>query len=170
MPCWPDLWNEILRLGWLIGLLFALVLLTFMLWSPGIKWRWLRISIRIVAGLAAILIVPVAGLALLFVATDTKPEYRTVNSPTGLHQATLTYHAGFLGRDFSQVRIKSKSCCKHFTAYEYAGPSDITETKMTWIDDSHLQIEYYSDPERMQHCQKQVADVLIICKALQRTQ
>jgi glucan phosphoethanolaminetransferase (alkaline phosphatase superfamily) len=109
MPCWPDLWNEILRLRFLIGVLFALVLLIFMLWAPRIKWRWLRISLRVVAGVAAILIVPVAGLALLFVATDAKPEYRTVNSPTGLHQATLMYHAGFLGRDFpkseSKVRV-----------------------------------------------------------------
>jgi hypothetical protein len=41
---------------------------------------------------------------------------------------------------------------------------------MTWLDDSHLQIEYYSDPERMQHCKKQASDVLIVCKPLQRSQ
>ena len=89
MPCWPDLWNEILRLKWLFGLLFVLVLLALMLWAPGIKWRWLRMSLRIVGGVAAAIIVPVVGFALLLRLDDPKPQYRTVSSPSGLHQATL---------------------------------------------------------------------------------
>lgn len=155
-----------MNLHWIVAPLLALTIVALMLWAPGIKWLWLRVLIRTVGGLAGLFIFAVVGFGALLVSGGPKPQYRTVYSPAGLHQATLRYQAGFLGRDSTTVKVKNRSCCQHFTAYVYDGPSNITGTTMTWLDDSHLQIQFRTDPDRYQRCNPKVADVIIICKPL----
>lgn len=163
MPCWPDVWSRLVLFRWLAAPLLIIVVIVFMLWAPKIKWLWLRVASRIVGGAAALFVLAVIGLALLLSSGNPKPQFRVSESPTGRHKATLTYQAGFLGRDSSLVTVVSKGCCQHFRAYEYAGPSDINSTKMIWLDDSHLEIQYYLDPRRYQHCEKSIPSVTIIC-------
>lgn len=166
MPCWPDVREALLP--WLVGpfkeVTIILVVVGLMLWAPRIRWLWLRVTLRVIGGAVALFVFVVVIFALLLNSGNTKPIYRTESSPTGLHQATFMYEGGFLGRDFTNVRITTKGCCQHFTAYEYWGPSDGTGTELTWIDDSHLQIEYHSDPKRTQNCNTQAGDVIIICR------
>jgi hypothetical protein len=159
MPCWSDLWSRILGLA-LPGL--VLVVIVLLLWAPAIRWRWLRILLRIVGGSAALFVLVGASIGLLL-SGDPKPHYRTLDSPNALNRATLMYESGFLGRDFSSIELTKKGFCKHFTAYEYAGPSDLTVTTLIWLDDSHLQIEYHADPDRYRHCEARVGDIIITC-------
>ena len=134
-----------------------------MLWAPRVRWQWLKILLRIIGGLAASFLLVMIGFGLLLTWGDSKPQYRTTSSPSGMHRATLMYQAGFLGRDFSEVEITTKNSCKRLTAYVYEGPSDITGTAMTWVDDSHLQIKYQLDRNRDQRCENQIGDVKVIC-------
>lgn len=161
MACWPDLWSRISGLA-LPGL--VLVVIVLLLWAPAIRWRWLRILLRIVGGGSAALLVLVASVAFLL--SGPKPKYRALDSPNGLNRATLMYASGFLGRDFSSVELTKKGFCKHFTAYKYDGPSDLTGTTLIWLDDSHLQIQYHADPSRYQHCETRAADITITCTPL----
>ena len=160
MPCWPDLWSRISGLA-LPGLVLGVILLLF--WAPAIRWRWLRILLRMVGGAAALFVLVVVSVGWLL---SGKPKYRTLDSPNRLNRATLEYDSGFLGRDFSSVELTKKGFCKHFTAYEYDGPSDLTSTTLIWLDDSHLQIQYRTDPSRYQHCETRVADITITCTPL----
>ena len=165
MPCWPDLWHEFLRLWPDYVLIAFLGIIALMLWAPRVKWLWVRVVLRVVGGVAGLFALIFVGFGVLLIADNPKPEIRTVASPNGTHEAILKYQAGFLGRDFTRVTIRSKGCCEHFTAYEYAGPGWISSTTMTWLDDSHLRISYYSDPARYprQHCVSRVADVSVDC-------
>jgi hypothetical protein len=166
MPCWPDLWNTILGLRWFAWPALILAVIVLLIWAPAVKWRWLRVVLRILGGSAALCILAVIAFAVALNAGDPKPEYRTVSSPNGLHEATLFYQAGFLGRDLSSVEVTKKGCCQHFTAYEYDGPSDLDSTTMVWLDDSHLQIGYRLDPYRYQRCETRVADIIVTCTSL----
>jgi hypothetical protein len=113
---------------------------------------------------AADLAMVVVGFGLLFSLGDPKPQYQIFDSPNGLHRATLTYQAGFLGRDFSIVEVTNKNKCKRHKAYVYDGPSDLTRTTVAWVDDSHLLIKYHPDHEnRYQHCENQAAGVMVAC-------
>ena len=159
MPCWADLWSRLPTLRWPALVLAVIVLL---IWAPAVRWRWLRIVLRVMGGTAAFLMLLIVAVGIAFL-DNPKTQYRTVTSPNGSHEAILMYQAGFLGRDFSSVEIKKKDCCQYFTAYEYDGPSDLQSTNMAWLDDSHLQIEYRPDPDRYQHCETRVADVAITC-------
>lgn len=166
MPCWPDLWHEFLGL-WRLYLLLVVFLgvAALMLWSPRVKWFWVRVVLRVVGGAMGLLVLAAVGLGLLMNAGNPGPQFRTVASPNGTHEAILKYQAGFLGRDFIRVSIKSRGCCRHLTAYEYAGPGWVSSTTMTWLDDSHLRISYYADPVQYpdQHCVSRVADVNVEC-------
>ena len=164
MPCWPDLWEATLKLRWLAEPVAILLVIALMLWAPLIRWLWLRVLLRIIGGSAALFIIFIVGFAMLL--NPGKSQYRTASSPDGSHQAVLMYEAGFLGRDFSSVKITKKGCCKHFTAYEYAGPSNITGTTVTWLDGSHLQIQFYADHDRYQRCETRIADITIDCVPL----
>jgi hypothetical protein len=164
MFCWADLWSRILALRWPALVLAVVVLL---IWAPAVRWRWLRIVLRVLGGMAALYILMVVGIGMALNG-NSKPQYRTVMSPKGSHEATLKYEGGFLGRDFSSVEIKRQDCCQRFTAYEYEGPSDLTGTSLLWLDESHLQIQYHADPNRYQRCKTRVADVVITCAPLTR--
>jgi hypothetical protein len=167
MPCWPDLWNSVFAFRWPAGPALVVVLIALFLWVPNIKWRWLRVLLRVTGGAAAVFAIFFVSFALLLNSGNTKPERRTTKSPSGLHQATVRYEAGFLGRDFSRVELTKAGSCKHFIAYEYEGPSDLTRTTVAWVDDWHLQIQYYADHERRQRCETRVADVVITCRPIE---
>jgi hypothetical protein len=166
MPCWPDILHYIIRMRWVLGeTLLAVAILVLLLWAPGVKWRWARLLMRAVGVIIGAFILVVVGFGELLASGNPKPEIRQVASPTGAHNATLTYSAGFLGRDFTSVEITNRGCCEHFTAYEYSGPSEINGTTVVWLDDSHLEITYDVDSQgRFQKCQAGVANVTVICK------
>src|SRR5712671_3385456 len=111
MPCWPDLWSRIIGLRWLADPILVLVVIALMLWAPAIGRRWLRILLRSVGGAAAFFVLVIVSFGLLLNSGDPKPQYRTLKSPNGLHQATLMYSAGFLGRDFSSIQLINDECC-----------------------------------------------------------
>jgi hypothetical protein len=161
---------------WAIGeTLTLLATAALLVWAPGVRWRWARILLRTIAGLIGGYIVLILGyfivalgFGVLLASSAPAPEYRQIPSPSGVRTATLTYSAGFLGRDFTSVEISNRGDRERFTAYEYAGPSDVNETTLTWRDDSHLEIGYYADPNRAQRCEAQVANVAVTCIPRQR--
>ena len=163
MPCWVvDLWRAIA--WWLVGPIPIVIVIVLMLWAPFVKRGWLKILLRVSGGLASAFVVVVVGFGLLISLGDPKPQYQISDSPNGLHRATLAYQAGFLGRDFSTVEVTTKNKCERHKAYVYEGPSDVTRTTVAWVDDSHLLIKYHPDHEnRYQHCETQVADVIVAC-------
>lgn len=159
MPCWPDLWRRMSEFQWPALVLVFIVLL---IWAPAVRWGWLRIALRVLGGTAALCVLAVVGIGTALNG-NTKPQYRTVYSPNGSHRATLMYEAGFLGRDISSIEITKRGSCQRFTAYQHDGPADLQGETMVWLDESHLQIKYRSDPGRHQRCQTRVADVTITC-------
>jgi hypothetical protein len=163
MPCWPDLWNTLIEFRWLAWPLLFVLLAALLIWAPAIEWRWLRIALRFVGGAMAFCVVVVVFVAILINWGGAATERRKVISPNGSHIAMLTYRAGFLGRDSSRVEITKKGCCQHFTAYLYYGPSYLDGTSLVWLDDTHLEIGYKSDPARRQYCENRAADVAVIC-------
>lgn len=163
MPCWPDLRKALLAHWWMAWPILLLVITALMVWAP-VRLRWVRITVRLIGGVVLFCLVSAASVGLLLNSGNPKPEHLSVASPSGSHLATLTYQAGFLGRDYSTVKISKKGCCEHFTAYEYAGPSHITAASLVWADDSHLRIRYIFDPLRRQRCETHVADVDILCE------
>jgi hypothetical protein len=166
MPCWPDLWREVLGLWriYLLVLIFATIGL--MLWAPGIKWFWVRVVLRIVGGAAGLFVLALMGLIASLASHDPKPEYRTVASPNGTHQVILKYQSGWLAMDTTRVSVTSKGCCQHLTVFEYDGSSDTSAVMLNWLDDSHLRIAYYSDPREYQRCVARIKDVSVTCVPL----
>lgn len=166
MPCWPDLWREILGLWrfYLLALIFVAIAL--MLWAPRIKWFWVRVALRMLGGAAGLFLSAVIFFVAMMAANDPKPDYRAVASPSGSHQAILKYQSGWLAMDFTQVKLTDKGCCQHFTVFEYSGASDTSDVMLHWIDDSHLQIRYYSDPREYQRCVTSMKDVSVTCVPL----
>jgi len=166
MPCWPGLWSRIVVLRWLVWPAVVLAIIVVLIWAPGIKRRWLQIVLRVLGGAAVACILVVVAIGVALSSGGPKTQYRTVTSPSGSHHATLTYDAGFLGRDFSVVTVTKNGGCQQFTAYEYEGPSDLQSTTMLWLDETHLRVEYRADPDRYQQCKSRVADVTITCAPL----
>src|SRR5579875_1819921 len=138
MPCWPDLWREVIGLWrfYLLVLIFALIAL--MIWAPLIKWLWLRVILRVAGGAAGLFLLVVLGFVALIASKDPRPQYRRVASSTGLHQAILKYQSGWLAMDTTVVMVTSKGCCRHYPVFEYFGASDPSAVKLTWADDSDL--------------------------------
>jgi hypothetical protein len=161
MPGWPDLWREVLGLWRFYILVAFFAVIALMLWAPRIWWFWARVILRIVGGAVGVVALLVVGVVANLAAHDPKPEYRTVTSPSGVHRAILKYQSVWLAMGYTQVRITLKCSCRHFNVFEYGGASDITATKMTWLDDSHLRITYYADPREFQRCISHAAGVTI---------
>lgn len=140
MPCWPDIWEYVSSRSQLLGTFAALVaylgLIVVLLWAPKLRHRWLIFGSRILGALAFLpFIVILPSLLLIFVAVRATPpaESRLFTSPDG-HQAELRYHAGFLGRDYTQVTLKHPDCCQHKVVFWDAGPSSFDATTVRWLD------------------------------------
>jgi len=173
MPCWPDLWEHIRRalpsLG-IFALLLAYVgLIILFLWAPRIRKLWLRILSRILGIVAAtplVVATPALLLALMLALGDPPAKIRQVESTDG-QIATLKYSAGFLGRDTTEIILKRPDCCRHDVVFWHDGPSSFEDTKIEWIDNSHLQIAYHTQPDDQRHCVDHIDKTEIICVARQ---
>jgi hypothetical protein len=113
MPCWiVDWWRGIA--WWLVGPIPVLIVIALMLWAPRVRWQWLKILLRIIGGLAASFLIVVIGFGLLLTWGEPKPQYQTIDSPSGQHKATLIYQAGFLGRDSFRGRDHNQELLQTF--------------------------------------------------------
>ncbi|MBS1798584.1 MAG: hypothetical protein JSS95_02030 [Acidobacteria bacterium] len=86
-------------------------------------------------------------------------------SPDRKHVADLTYEAGFLGRDFTGVTIRSSNSLHGEEAYFYFGPSSWEDTNVRWLDDQNLEIGYRPDSQRTQACKPVAAGISVHCKS-----
>jgi len=118
--CWPLLKVAVvlLALGTATVYLFRV---------RSIKRRWLTVCAR-VTGTVLVLPTILALLLLLGMAASTSRP-RVFVSPDANHIADYSYEAGFLGRDFTVVRVRRKWSVVPDVVYEYQGPSDWTRTR-----------------------------------------
>jgi hypothetical protein len=172
MPCWPDVWEHIESLGPMIGGFVLLVaytaLVALLLWAPRLRKRWIRITSRLLgaAGLVPLIVViPGIVLGLALNAGNPSAKTRVTQSPDG-QQAKLSYSAGFLGRDYTEVTLKHIGCCRHITVFSHSGPSWFDDPKLEWRDNHHLHITYHARLGDPQHCENKVGDITITCASL----
>jgi len=171
VPCWPDLWlhlkNLLPLLATALGILLYIALAVLLICAPRLRTRWKMITSRV---LGIVLLAPLAiGLpAILFglaLGNSGPPaQMRTVLSARG-DEARLSYEAGFLGRDYTEVTLKGPACCQHTVVFWHQGPSWFDDPKLEWLDNQHLQISYHSRPDDPQHCDQHLRDITIVCKS-----
>jgi hypothetical protein len=169
VPCWPDIWERVKSflpmLGMLVSLLAYIAVVFFLLWAPKIRKRWLLITSRILGAVAAVPLsfVLIAVLfALLLNSGNPSTQTRIVRSSEG-QQATLSYDAGFLGRDYTKVTLKRTGCCRHIVVLWHHGPSEFDDPKIEWADNRHLRITYHTRRDDPQHCERQVGNIAVTC-------
>ena len=173
MPCWPDVWEHIKRelpqAGFIVFAIGYLVLVVLLLWAPRLRKRWHRIASRLL-GVAAVVPLAILGpalfLGLLFASGNPPTVYRTVRSQNG-QEATVSYNAGFLGRDYTEVALKSPCCCRHTRFFWHGGPSSLDDVQVEWVDDEHLHLSYHARPTDAVHCEQKVENVTIVCTSLE---
>lgn len=169
MPCWPDLWEHLKGFLPLVGLVASLfaysALVALLLWAPRLRKRWQRVTSRVLgaAGAGPLLIaLPALLLGFALSLGDPPAQTRIVQSLDG-RQAKLSYQAGFLGRDYTEVIMKRADCCRHTAVFWHAGPSFFDDPKIEWLDNHHLSITYRTRPGDLQHCERQMGDIAILC-------
>jgi hypothetical protein len=64
------------------------------------------------------------------------------------------------------VSLKVSGCCRHITVFRHHGPSTFTDPELEWRDDHHLLITYHARPGDLQHCEKLVGQVTIVCTCI----
>ena len=139
----------------------------FLLWAPLIKRPWLRNTSRILGLLA---LTPAGLVFMAQLMTGGLPgqgvpaKKRVIQSADG-QVATLIYQAGFLGRDITEVTLKRNGCCEHVGVFWHAGPSDVDDPKIDWLDNRHLRIVYHTRISDADRCEAHLADITIVCKA-----
>jgi hypothetical protein len=172
VPCWSDLWQHFKNLLPLLGVIASLVLYialtAFLLWAPRLRTRWKRITSRIL-GLVCIAPLVVALPAIIFglALRNSGPsaQTRTVRSADG-QEASLSYKAGFLGRDYTETTLKRTGCCRHTVIFWHQGPSWFDDPKIDWLDNQHLRISYHARQDDPQHCEHQLEDITIACMSM----
>lgn len=172
MPCWPDIWERVKHLlpllGGLASVLAYIALVTLLLWAPKLRKPWLRVASRIL-GVAAVvpvvIMLPAVVLGLALAMGNPPTKTHIVHSQDG-QEARLSYDAGFLGRDYTEVALKRTGCCRHITVFWHAGPSSLDDVNIEWLDDRHLRLTYHARSGDPQHCEQRVGDVTIICTSL----
>ncbi len=172
MPCGPDIWQsakaEMPLLAFFGGFAAYLAIVVFLLWAPRVRDRSARIVCRVAGGLLALplaVVAPLAGFGILLGSGDPPAQTRTVASPRR-QEATLEYQAGFLGRDHTEVILKSRNDCRHTRVLSHAGPSSFDDPQIEWLDNEHLQLTYHTRPDDLQQCVKQVDNVSVTCVAI----
>ncbi|MES2222961.1 MAG: hypothetical protein V4587_18570 [Acidobacteriota bacterium] len=172
MPCWPDAWDHIKRITPVIAEFVEIVgytaLVALLLWAPKLKKRWQRISSRLLGAAGVVPLVfaiPVILLGLGLNAGNPPTRTQVIESPDG-QQAELSYSAGFLGRDYTEVTLKHTGCCRHITVFSHNGPSWFDDPKLEWRDNHHLQITYHTRPGDPQHCENKVGEITVTCTSL----
>ena len=153
----------------MIGVLALLVvyagLVSLLLWAPRLRKRWMRITSRVLgaAGLVPLVVIILGiffGLALN--AGNPSAKTRVIKSSDG-QEAKLSYSAGFLGRDYTEVTLKHTGCCRHIAVFSHSGPSWFDDPKLEWLDNHNLHISYHARPGDPQHCEDKVGEVIITC-------
>jgi hypothetical protein len=172
MPCWADVWQHLRDDAPLISMLLALFVygsvVALLLWAPRVPGKRLRLTCRIVgiAGLLPLLVLLPPMLFGLFLASGDPPvRTRVIASPTQ-EQATLVYHAGFLGRDYTEVKLKQPGCCQHTRVFSHSGPSEFTDPQVEWVGANHLRIRYHTRPGDPQFCAGELGRIHIDCEAV----
>jgi len=171
IPCGPDVW-QFLKSGLPSLAVYASVaayaaLVALLLWAPRVRKRSAILACRIAAAVLTLplaVATPVIGFGLLLASGDPPAQTRTAISPRG-NEATLRYQAGFLGRDYTEVLLKSRNGCRHVRVLSHAGPSWFDDPKIEWIDDHHLHLTYHARRDDPQRCERQVDDVVVNCSA-----
>jgi hypothetical protein len=172
VPCWPDIWDHVKlglpRVGLFASVVGYLALVVLLLWAPKLRRRSLQITSRVL-GVVATLPLLVLGPAFLFglmLASGNPPAVnRTVRSSGG-QEARVSYNAGFLGRDYTEVTLKSPSCCRHTLIFWHAGPSFTEDVKVDWVDNQHLHLTYHARSTDPVHCEQRVGEITIDCTTL----
>ncbi len=171
MPCWPDVWDQIKHLTPVIGAFVVLVaytaLVALLLCAPKLRKRWQRISSRLLGAAGLVPLVFVILVILLGLGSNGgNPPTKTRVIQRHGQQAKLSYSAGFLGRDYTDVTLKQTGCCRHITVFSHSGPSWFDDPKLEWHDSHHLQITYHARPGDPQHCENKVGEITITCTSL----
>ena len=172
MPCWPDIWDRArqeLPIMEAYGSLLAYVGLTaLLLWAPRVQSPRLKQTLRVVGAVTAaslLLIIPAFLFGVALASGNPPAKTRVVTSPSG-NQATLIYYAGFLGRDYTEVKLKRVGCCQHRSVFWHSGPSWFDDPQIKWLDNNHLAVVFHSRPEDPSHCEQHLAEVAISCTKL----
>lgn len=145
----------------IIGIMAAAVFYLF-------RVRFIRLWVRLCTRIAgALLVLPLGAallLLLLMVVRNTRP--RVLVSPDSQHVAEYSYEAGFLGRDSTFVTVRKRWSIFPDVGYQYAGPSDWTDTDVRWLSNEQLLVRYRPDGEgRFQQCQARAAGIVVQCAA-----
>lgn len=154
-------------LGMLSLLLVYITVVVFLLWAPKIRKRWLLVTSRIlgvVAGVPLVFVLTTVLFGLLLASGNPPTQSRSVWSADG-QEAKLSYDGGFLGRDYTEVRLKRTGCCRHIGVFWHAGPSWFDDPKIEWLDNRHLRITYHTRTDDPQHCEQQAGDIAVACIA-----
>lgn len=167
-PCWPQIWDVFVHIRWdLIALIVAVPgLMLYLLWAPGVRRKWMKNTFRFIGGLIAgclLVASPAVLLGVLFAAGNPPSQYRSFSSPDGRYTARLEYDAGFLGRDYSEVTVKTRDCCRRIRVFSYDGPSDMTTMHLKWLSDTRLQVTYNGDTDRYQTCTEHSGSLTVAC-------
>jgi hypothetical protein len=172
VPCWPDIWERVKHalplLGEVASVVAYIALVSLLLWAPKLRKRWLRIASRIlgVAAVVPVLVMLPAVILGLALATGNPPtETRVVRSLDG-QEARVSYDAGFLGRDYTEVAVKLTDCCRHVTVFWHSGPSSVEDVNAEWLDNRHLRLTYHARSSDQQHCEQRLGDITIVCESL----
>lgn len=143
----------------IIGVMAAAV---FYLFRVHFIRLWVRLCTRIAGALLVLPLVAALLLLLSMVACNTKP--RVIVSPDSRHVAEYSYEAGFLGRDSTFVTVRKRWSIFPDVVYQYAGPSDWTDTEVRWLSNEQLLVRYRPDEEgRFQQCQPGAAGIVVQC-------
>jgi len=172
VPCWPDVWNhiklELPQVAFFASAIGYLALVVLLLWAPKLRRRWLRITSRVlgvVATVPLIVLGPAFLLGLMLASGNPPTVNRTVRSQSG-QEARVSYNAGFLGRDYTEVTLKSPSCCRHTRIFWHAGPSFSEDVKVDWVDSQHLHLTYHARSTDPIHCEQRYGEITIECTNL----
>jgi hypothetical protein len=172
VPCWPDVWNhiklELPQVAFFASAIGYLALMVLLLWAPKLRRRWLRITSRVlgvVATVPLIVLGPAFLLGLMLASGNPPTVNRTVRSQSG-QEARVSYNAGFLGRDYTEVTLKSPSCCRHTRIFWHAGPSFSEDVKVDWVDSQHLHLTYHARSTDPIHCEQRYGEITIECTTL----
>jgi hypothetical protein len=172
LPCWPDLWhhfkNLLPLLGAIVSIALYIALAIFLLRTSRLRTRWIRITSRVLGAMCLVpLVVALPAIVLGLALGNSGPpaQIRTVQSSNG-QEARLSYEAGFLGRDYSEITLKRAGCCRHTVVFWHQGPSWFDDAKIDWVDNQHLRISYHTRPDDPQHCERQWEGITILCTAM----